>query len=104
KCVMEAASKIYEDLEFTEQATDGHQYVEWKAHAFGGKDLSGITVITRNAAGAITHLAIHHRPLGEALKFSSEIGRRLQGVIDASYFLQAEEPSRDTQRESSHPR
>src|SRR5262249_27455200 len=38
KCVMEAASKIYEDLEFTEQATDGHQYVEWKAHAFGGKD------------------------------------------------------------------
>jgi hypothetical protein len=68
--------------------------VEWKAHAFGGKGLSGITVITRNAAGAITHLAAHHRPLGEALKFSAEIGRRLQGVIDASHFLQAEDPSR----------
>jgi hypothetical protein len=25
------------------------------------------------------------------LKFSAEIGRRLQGVIDASYFLQAED-------------
>ena len=98
KCVMEAASKIYEDLEFTEQAADGHQYVEWKARAFGGKGLSGITVITRNAAGAITHLAIHHRPLGEALKFSAEIGRRLQGVLDASYFLQAEDPSRNSER------
>jgi hypothetical protein len=94
KCVMEAASKIYENLEFTEQAADGHRYVEWKAHAFGNKGLSGITVITRNAAGAITHLAIHHKPLGEALKFSAEIDRRLQGVIDASYFLQAEDPSR----------
>ena len=94
KCVMEAASKIYEDLEFTEQAADGHrQYVEWKAHAFGGKGLSGITVITRNATGAITHLGVHHRPLGEALKFSAEIGRRLQGAIDASFFLQAEDPS-----------
>jgi hypothetical protein len=95
KCVMEAASKVYEDLEFTEQAADGHhQYVQWKAHAFGGKGLSGITVITRNAAGAITHLAAHHRPLDEALKFSAEIGRRLQGVIDASHFLQAEDPAR----------
>jgi SnoaL-like protein len=95
KRVMETASRIYEDLDFTEQAADGHhQYVAWKAHAFGGKSLSGITVITRNAAGAITHLAIHHRPLGEALKFSAEIGRRLQGVIDASYFLQAEDLSR----------
>ena len=34
KCVMEAASKIYENLKFTEQAADGRQYVEWKAHAF----------------------------------------------------------------------
>jgi hypothetical protein len=60
---MEAASKIYEDLEFTEQAADGHrQYVEWKAHAFAGKGLRGITVITRNAAGGITHLAIHQAP------------------------------------------
>jgi hypothetical protein len=94
KCVMEAASKIYENLKFTEQAADGRQYVEWKAHAFESKSLSGITVITRNAAGAITHLAIHHKPLGEALKFSAEIGQRLQGAIDASYFLQAEDPSR----------
>jgi hypothetical protein len=93
KCVMEAASRIYEDLQFTVQVADRHhQYVEWKAHAFGGKGLSGITAITRNAAGAITHLAIHHRPLGEALKFSAEIGRRLQGVIDASHFLQAGDP------------
>jgi hypothetical protein len=86
--VMEAASKIYESLEFTDQAADGlRQYVEWKARAFGGTDLLGVTVITRNAAGAIVRLAIHHRPLGVALRFSAEIGQRLHGVVDASHFL-----------------
>jgi hypothetical protein len=37
KLVMEAASKIYESLEFTEQAAHGlRQYVEWKARAWRG--------------------------------------------------------------------
>ena len=50
---MEAASKIYESLEFTEQAAHGlRQYVEWKARAFDGVALLGVTVITRNDAGA----------------------------------------------------
>jgi Alpha/beta hydrolase family/SnoaL-like domain len=88
KQVMEAASKIYESLEFTDQAADGHrQYVEWKAHAFGGVPLRGVTIITRNEAGAISRLAIHHRPLNAAMLFAAEIGQRLQGVVDASHFL-----------------
>jgi hypothetical protein len=70
KRVMEAASKIYESLQFTDQAVDGRrQYLEWKARAFGDIGMSGVTVITRNEAGAIAHLAIHHRPLGGALRF-----------------------------------
>jgi hypothetical protein len=64
KRVMEAASKIYESLDFTNQAANGpRQYVEWKARAFGGVELVGMTVITRDDAGAIRRLAIHHRPL-----------------------------------------
>jgi SnoaL-like domain len=95
KQVMEAASKMYEDLEFTEQAADGHhQYVEWRVRTFSGSNMRGVTIITRNAAGAITRLAIHHRPLAEALKFSAEMGRRLQGVVDSSHFLQAEDEIR----------
>jgi hypothetical protein len=91
KRVMEAASKIYESLQFTDQAIEGHrQYLEWKARAFGDIGMS-FTVITRNEAGAIAHVAILHRPLGGALRFSAEIGQVLQGVIDASHFLAAED-------------
>ena len=90
--VMEAASKIYESLQFTDQAVDGRrQYLEWKARAFRGIGMSGVTVITRNEAGAIAHVAIHHRPLGGALRLSAEIGQLLQGVMDASHFLAAED-------------
>ena len=88
KRVMEAASKVYESLIFTDQAVEGRrQYVEWKARAFDGVDLSGVTVITRNEAGSISHLAIHHRPLQGALLFSHRLGERLRGVIDPSHLL-----------------
>jgi S-adenosylmethionine/arginine decarboxylase-like enzyme len=87
-------TKRVEQLQaITDQAVDGRrQYLEWKAsRAFGGIGMSGVTVITRNEAGAIAHVAIHHRPLGGALRFSAEIGQVLQGVIDASHFLAAED-------------
>jgi pimeloyl-ACP methyl ester carboxylesterase len=88
KRVMEAASKIYESLDFTNQAANGpRQYVEWKARAFGGVELVGVTVITRDDAGAIRRLAIHHRPLHAALLFSTRLGERLRDAVDPSHFL-----------------
>lgn len=88
--VMTCASKIYERLEFTKESADGQRrYVEWQAHAFGGVELKGVTIITRNDAGAIAHLAIHHRPLAAALRFSAELAGRLDGAIDDSHFLAA---------------
>ena len=87
KTVMEAASTIYEALAFTQEAMQGPRtYLEWEAQAFGGEKLSGITILTRNEDGKIVRAAIHHRPLGSALKFSTELGRRLQGQVDASHF------------------
>ena len=90
KTVMGTASAIYEALTFTQQATEGQRtYLEWEAQAFGGEKLSGITILTRDDAGKIARAAIHHRPLGGALKFSAELGRRLQGKVDASHFYGA---------------
>jgi hypothetical protein len=90
KLVMEAASKVYENLIFTDQAVDDvRQYIEWKALAFKGVELAGVTVITRNKTGAIAHIAIHHRPLQAVTQFSSLLSERLRGIIDASHFLQA---------------
>jgi pimeloyl-ACP methyl ester carboxylesterase len=87
KTVMGAASKIYEALEFTHEAMQGlRTYLEWEAQAFGGEKLCGITILTKNADGKIVRAAIHHRPLGSALKLSTELGRRLQGQVDASHF------------------
>jgi pimeloyl-ACP methyl ester carboxylesterase len=87
KTVMSTASKIYEALSFTHEARSGtRDYLEWEVQAFGGEQMRGITVLTKNAEGKIVHVAIHHRPLGGALKFSAELGHRLHGRIDASFF------------------
>ncbi len=91
KTVMGAASRIYEALAFTNEATHGpRSYLEWEAQAFGGEHLYGITILTRDEEGRIVRAAIHHRPLGAALRFSAELGRRLRGQLDASHFHRAD--------------
>jgi hypothetical protein len=85
--VMGTASEIYEWVEFTQQANAGERsYLEWQASAFDGMDLRGITILTKDAAGSIARVAIHHRPLGAALRFSAELGDRLTGVIARDLF------------------
>ncbi|MGU3432540.1 alpha/beta fold hydrolase [Actinomycetes bacterium M1A6_2h] len=81
------ASGIYESLEFTAEAVSGAtSYLQWAATAWGGEKLSGITILTKDSDGRISHAAIHHRPLSAALKFSAELRRRLDGQIDAGHF------------------
>ena len=90
KTVMGTASGIYELVTFTHQAREGtRDYLEWEARAFGGEMLYGITILTKNAEGKVQRAAIHHRPLGMALKFSAELGRRLQGRIPSDHFFGA---------------
>lgn len=88
--VMGAASGIYESLEFTHQATAGSRtYMEWKATAFGGTTLLGVTVLTKDEQGLITHVAIHHRPLSAMLTFSRTLGDLLDGTIERDHFHRA---------------
>jgi pimeloyl-ACP methyl ester carboxylesterase len=87
--VLATASSIYESLEFTAEAHDGPTtYLQWKATAFGGVQIRGITILDRDASGKIVAAAIHHRPLGAVLRFAAEIRNRLTGVISADDFLQ----------------
>ena len=87
--VLATASSIYESLEFTAEAHDGPTtYLQWKATAFGGTQIRGITILDRDASGRIVAAAIHHRPLGEVLRFAAEIRNRLAGAIPADDFLQ----------------
>ena len=86
--VLATTSSIYESLEFTAEAqSTSTTYLQWRATAFGGMRIDGVTVLERDASGKIVTAAIHHRPLGAVLRFSAEIRDRLAGVIPADYFL-----------------
>jgi hypothetical protein len=62
-------------------------YLRWRATAFGGMQIDGITILERHATGKIVTAAIHHRPVGAVLRFSAEIRDRLAGAIPAVHFL-----------------
>ncbi|MDT3446514.1 hypothetical protein [Pseudofrankia sp. BMG5.37] len=82
--VLEAASSIYDSVTFRREVTSGERvYLEWDAVAFDGMALAGVTVLTTNGRGEIIHVAVHHRPLGAAQRFSAELGTRLAGTVDA---------------------
>jgi hypothetical protein len=90
KRVIAAAGSIYEALTFTQKATNGPRtYLEWEAQAFSGQKFFGVTALVKNDTGKIVRVAIHHRPLGAALRFSAELEKRLQGQVDSSYFYTA---------------
>ncbi len=91
KATMTQASLIYESLAFVREATAGlRTYLEWEATAFGGQQIFGVTVLTKGADGRINHVAIHHRPLEAALKFSTEMRERLAGTVGPSHFYTAD--------------
>ena len=89
--VLATASSIYESLEFTAEAHSGSTtYLQWRATAFGGTEIKGITVLERDARGKVVAAAIHHRSLEAVLRFSAEIRDRLAGVITADHFLEGD--------------
>jgi hypothetical protein len=86
--VLAAASSIYESLEFTAESRDASTtYLQWRAMAFGGMQIGGITILQRHTSGKIVAAAIHHRPIGAVLRFSAEIRDRLADVIPADHFV-----------------
>ena len=86
--VLAAASSIYESLEFTAESQNASTtYLQWRATAFGGIQIDGITILERHTSGKIVAAAIHHRPIGAVLRFSAEIRDRLADVIPADHSL-----------------
>ncbi|MEV0735079.1 alpha/beta hydrolase [Streptomyces sp. NPDC050549] len=89
EALMSAVSSVYERLEFVRKAQDGPRtYLEWEAAAFGGFEMKGITILTRDDEGLITEIAIHHRPIGAVLQINAKVGGPLieAGLIPAEYF------------------
>jgi hypothetical protein len=88
--ILGAASRLYEALEFTRRAVEGDRTcIEWEARLGGGERVAGITILTTDAAGAITTIVIHHRPLPGLLQFSTELNRALAGKTEPDLFNSA---------------
>lgn len=89
EALMTAVSSVYERLEFVRTAQDGPRtYLEWEAAAFGGFQMKGITILTRDDEGLITEIAIHHRPIGAVVQINAKVGGPLveAGLVPAEYF------------------
>jgi hypothetical protein len=79
-------SGMYDTLAFTHETKDGSKIcLEWEGKVFG-EDVAGTTILTRNDAGLIESVQLYHRPLHIVVRFSAELGRRLQGKLDAALF------------------
>jgi hypothetical protein len=64
---------MYETIEFTHEITNGMKtYLEWQGKAFG-KNVGGITILTRNNEGLIEHIQLYHSPLQVVVDFSREL-------------------------------
>jgi hypothetical protein len=79
-------SGMYDRLAFTHETKDGSKIcLEWEGKVFR-EDVAGTTILTRNDAGLIESVQLYHRPLHIVVRFSAELGRRLQGKLDAALF------------------
>ena len=77
---------MYDRLAFTHETKDSSKIcLEWEGKVFG-EDVAGTTILTHNDAGLIESVQLYHRPLHILVRFSAELGRRLQGKLDSALF------------------
>ncbi|MFJ5259798.1 nuclear transport factor 2 family protein [Streptomyces sp. NPDC088387] len=92
QALMIAVSDYYARMEFTAPSAvlGDATYLQWEGTTPSGTELKGATVITRNAEGLISHIAVHQRPLGGLLEFSTDFGSRFSatGAVPADSFYQ----------------
>ena len=87
---VQAADGYYASYALVRTTTDGpRSYTVWQATLPSVTRLSGVTVLTLNAAGQIAAIAVHHRPLDGALEFSREMGRRTAAALGVGYFYES---------------
>jgi hypothetical protein len=82
-----ATSGMYDSIAFTHETVDRLKtYLEWEGQAFD-MNVAGSTIITRDDSGLINSIRLYHRPLHLVVRFSAELGRRLNGKVDPALFM-----------------
>lgn len=86
-----SVSKVYESQRFTHQATNGARtYLDWELTVFGGEVMHGVTALTRDDTGKITHLAVYHRPMLTGLRLSYYAGQVMGETLGHDLFYSPE--------------
>jgi lipid-binding SYLF domain-containing protein len=91
----DATNKRYESIAFVHEAnTSSHTYLAWEG-LFAGIPVAGVTVLYRDASGAINHIWLHHRPLAKCSPSLSRhcAARRRRGESICSRLLPRASPS-----------
>jgi hypothetical protein len=67
---------MYDRIAFVQETrTSARAYLEWEG-AFQGKGVSGVTILTYGALGAIERIRLFHYPFEQLNSFSVELVRR----------------------------
>jgi hypothetical protein len=73
----EATRGMYDRIAFTGETGEGARTcLEWEG-TFEGRNVAGVTTLTRDATDAITSIRLYHRPYDQVVAFSAELARRL---------------------------
>jgi hypothetical protein len=67
---------MYDRIAFVQETRSiARAYLEWEG-VFDGKGVSGVTILTYGAQGAIEHIRLFHYPYEQLTSFSAELVRR----------------------------
>jgi drug/metabolite transporter superfamily protein YnfA len=86
--VIQAVGGLYEAHAVVFQAPVGDRILlEYDALAFGGVAVHGVVMLSRNPAGEISEVSVHHSPLEAVSKISAALRERLSAELGVDYFL-----------------
>lgn len=79
---------MYDRIGFTYEMGDAVKtYLEWEGEAFG-VPVSGSTTLTRNAAGLIESIRLHHRIFGPVVRVNRRLLPAVGGRRDQAFHAQ----------------
>jgi hypothetical protein len=85
--VVQAAGGMYEKHSVVFRAAFAdRELLEYDALVLGGVAIHGVVTLSRNAAGDISGVGIHHGPLDAVNKLSAALKDRLGTELGAEYF------------------
>lgn len=77
-----ATRGLYEEIHFVRETASAESTVlEWEGAAFGGRVVTGVTILDHDTNGTITRVRLFHRPYAMVLDCAETLARSLAGQL-----------------------